>query len=172
MKGNLILTPENALAFERTMYMLDNSIKELLMVAHNLMPENLVKFGLDTALKEFCESITDSGVLKVSYHTSGINRVQLVGDTEIIVYRIIQELINNTVKHAGATEIIVQLLAHNGKLNITVEDNGKGFDVHTLDMAKGFGWRNIKNRVEHLKGTLQVTSTPGKGTGVTFEFNV
>ena len=83
MKGNLILTPENAQAFERSMNMLDSSIKELRMVAHNLMPESLVRFGLDTALKDFCESITGSGKLIVRYHSFGTEELKLEKNTEI-----------------------------------------------------------------------------------------
>ncbi len=66
MKGNLVMTPENAQAFERSMDMLDSSIKEMRRVAHNMMPEALVKFGLDTALKDFCNDINQSGALQVN----------------------------------------------------------------------------------------------------------
>ena len=67
MKGNLTMTPENTLAFERSMDMPDSSIKEMRRVAHNMMPEALVRFGLDTALKYFCNDISKSGALQVSY---------------------------------------------------------------------------------------------------------
>jgi signal transduction histidine kinase len=172
MKVNLILTPENALAFERSMNMLDSSIKELRLVAHNLMPENLVKFGLDTALKDFCRDITASGVIKVNYHSFGMEQLNLSQNTEVIIYRIIQELINNTIKHAEAKEAIVQLQLQNKQLQITVEDDGKGFDVNSLAIAKGIGWSNIKNRVEYLKGTVTIVSEKDKGTGITIEVNV
>ena len=172
MKGNLVLTPDNANAFERSMDMLDSSIKELRSVAHNLMPESLLKFGLDTALKDFCDSITGSGVLKVSYHSFGMQKELLDKNTEITLYRIIQELINNTIKHAGATEAIVQLQVHEGKLEIMVEDNGKGFDTTFLDGVKGIGWSNIKNRIEYIKATLSLTSQPGKGTSVQLLINI
>jgi signal transduction histidine kinase len=69
MKGNLIMTPDNAQAFERSMDMLDSSIKEMRRVAHNMMPEALVKFGLDTALKDFCNDVNQSGALKVNYQS-------------------------------------------------------------------------------------------------------
>jgi two-component system, NarL family, sensor kinase len=166
MKGNLVLTPENAQAFERSMNMLDSSIKELRMVAHNLMPESLVKFGLDTALKDFCGDITVSGALKVNYHSFGVEQLKLKKDAEVIIYRIIQELINNAIKHAEAKEAIVQLQLQNNQLDITVEDDGKGFDIKNLDMVKGMGWSNIKNRAEYIKAKLNVNSQQGKGTSV------
>lgn len=172
MKGNLILTPENAQAFERSMNMLDSSIKELRMVAHNLMPESLLKFGLYTALKDFCESITAGGALKIAYHGFGVEGLRLDSNTEITLYRVVQELINNSIKHAEATEAIVQLERQGNLLIITAEDNGNGFDVSILETAKGMGWANIKNRVEYLKGKLNILSEPGRGTGVTIELNV
>lgn len=172
MKENLILTPGNALAFERSMDMLDSSIKELRLVAHNLMPESLVRFGLDTALKDFCRNIAASGVLKVNYHSFGMEHLQLNQNTEVIIYRIIQELINNTIKHATAKEAIVQLELQNKQLQITVEDDGKGFDVNSLNNVKGMGWSNIKNRIEYLKGTVNILSETGKGTSITIHVDV
>jgi signal transduction histidine kinase len=91
---------------------------------------------------------------------------------EIIIYRIVQELVNNTIKHAAAKEAIVQLQYQNNQLQVTVEDDGKGFDTAGLDAAKGIGWDNIKNRVEYLKGTIHLVSEPGKGTGITIEINI
>ena len=102
MKGNLIMTPDNAQAFERSMDMLDSSIKEMRRVAHNMMPEALVKFGLDTALKDFCNDINQSGALQVSYQSIGVENAVIEQTTAITIYRIVQELINNTMKHAAA----------------------------------------------------------------------
>lgn len=172
IKDNLILTEENAQAYERSMTMLDSSIKELRTVAHNLMPESLVRFGLNTALKDFCESITGSGKLIVRYHFFGTEELKLEKNTEITLYRVIQELLNNSMKHAQATEAIVQLQQEEQLLTVTVEDNGKGFDTKLLEASKGIGWSNIKNRVEYLKGTVTIASEPGKGTGVTIELPI
>ena len=172
MKGNLIMTPDNAQAFERSMDMLDSSIKEMRRVAHNLMPEALVKFGLDTALKDFCNSINQSGALKVSYQSIGLDN-QIIDQTiAITIYRIIQELINNTIKHAAATQAIVQLSKSNGTLSVTVEDDGKGFDSTILQGTKGIGWSNIQSRVDFMKGKLDVQSAPGNGTSVLIELAV
>jgi signal transduction histidine kinase len=172
MKGNLIMTPENQQAFERSMDMLDSSIKEMRRVAHNMMPEALVKFGLDTALKDFCNDINQSGALNVNYQSIGMEAAAVDQTTAITVYRIVQELINNTMKHAAAKNAIVQLSKENNKLSITVEDDGKGFDTAILQGAKGIGWTNIQNRVEFLKGKLDINSGEGKGTSVLIEMNV
>jgi len=171
MKGNLIMTPDNARAFERSMDMLDSSIQEMRRVAHNMMPEALVKFGLDTALKDFCNDMNQSGVLNVAYSSIGLENEGIDQTTAITIYRIVQELINNTIKHAAATKAIVQLSKIDEQLSITVEDDGKGFDPVILQRVKGIGWTNIQSRVAFLKGTLDVESQPGKGTSVYIEIN-
>ncbi len=171
MKGNIIMTPENAQAFERSMDMLDSSIKEMRRVAHNMMPEALVKFGLDTALKDFCNDINQSGALKITYQSIGLDNALIDQITAITIYRIVQELLNNTLKHAAAANAIVQVSKTDGLLSVTVEDDGKGFDTSVLKQSKGIGWSNIQNRVDFLKGKLDVSSEPGKGTSVLIELN-
>jgi signal transduction histidine kinase len=171
MRGNLVMTADNQQAFERSMDMLDSSIKEMRRVAHNMMPEALVKFGLDTALKDFCEDINQSGALQVVYQSFGMENVQVEQTAAIAIYRIVQELLNNTMKHAAARTAIVQLSKTADGMNITVEDDGKGFDPVILNNAKGIGWNNIQSRVEYLKGKMDVLSAPGKGTSVNIELN-
>ena len=171
MKGNLIMTPENTLAFERSMDMLDSSIKEMRRVAHNMMPEALVKFGLDTALKDFCNEINQTGALKVNYQSIGFDGATIEQTTAITIYRIIQELVNNAMKHASAKNVIVQVSNSAEQISITVEDDGNGFDTAVLNHARGIGWSNIQNRVEFLKGKLDINSEPGKGTSVHIEIN-
>jgi signal transduction histidine kinase len=92
--------------------------------------------------------------------------------TEIIVYRIVQELLNNVLKHASASEAFVQLVKEANRLNVVVEDNGKGFDTSGLQNSKGAGWINIRSRVKYLKGQLDIHSEKDKGTLITIEFNV
>jgi two-component system, NarL family, sensor kinase len=168
MKDNLVLTPENAVQFDKSLSMLDNTIADLRKVAHNLMPEALVKFGLDEALRDFCHSIQSSSSLKVVYQQVGENR-KLSNTTEVFTYRIIQELVNNAVKHAGAKQIIVQLNINSHKLSITVEDDGKGFDINSIANSKGAGMDNIKYRVQYFNGTLDIVTAPDKGTSVNID---
>jgi signal transduction histidine kinase len=172
MKGNLILTPENHQAFERSMDMLDSSIKEMRRVAHNMMPETLVRFGLNTALKDYCSDINKSGALQISYQSIGLEKETFDQTTAVTIYRIVQELITNTMKHAAAKTAIVQLTKTNEQLSLTIEDDGKGFDTSILKQSKGIGWTNIQHRIEFLKGNLDINSEPGKGTSVHIEFRV
>lgn len=169
MKGNLIMTPDNALGFERSIDMLDSSIKEMRRVAHNMMPEALVKFGLDTALRDFCNDINQSGALQVNYQSIGLENAVIEQTTSITIYRIIQELLNNVMKHASAKSALVQVSKTNSDISITVEDDGKGFDTAILKNTKGLGWSNLRSRIDYLKGRMDVQSAPGNGTSVLIE---
>ena len=169
MKENLLLTPENAILFEKSIGMLDTTIADLRKVAHNLMPEALVKFGLNDALNDFCSSIQLASNIKVDYQKIGLERK--IGNTaETFIYRIIQELVNNAVKHADAKEILVQVAFTNNKIIVTVEDNGKGYDKNLA--STGDGLDNIAYRVKYLSGTIDTVTSPNNGTSVNIELNV
>ena len=157
--------------FERSLDMLDTSIKELRRVAHNMMPEMLIKFGLDEALKEYCNTINSTQLFKIKYQSLGMEK-RLENSTEIIIYRIVQELLNNIMKHSQASEAFVQLIREETRLNIGVEDNGKGFDIALLKNNRGAGLTSIYSRVDYLKGTLDINSEVGKGTLINIEFNL
>lgn len=174
MKENLIMTPDNAQAFERSIDMLDSSIREMRRVAHNMMPEMLLKYGLNTALKEFCNEIDRSGVTHITYQSIGMDETVIDKTTAVTIYRIAQELVNNAIKHAAAQNLLVQVHASGQEklLTLTVEDNGKGFDTSVLKHSLGMGWSNIKNRVEFLKGKIDINSAPDKGTSVLIEINL
>ncbi|AFL81273.1 histidine kinase [Aequorivita sublithincola DSM 14238] len=171
MKENLILTPENAEQFDKSLSMLDTTIVDLRKVAQNLMPEALVKFGLNEALRDFCNSIQSSSKITVNCQKIGVNR-KLNNTAEVFVYRIIQELTNNAVKHSKATEIIVQLALSETKTSITVEDNGIGYENTNLQNKNGSGLDNIEYRVQYLNGTIDTETGLNKGTSVNIELNV
>ena len=171
MKDNLVMTPDNMAVFERSLDMIDTSIKELRRVAHNMMPEMLTKFGLDEALKEYCNTINATKLITVKYQSHGME-ARLDKSVEIIIYRIIQELLNNTMKHAAATETFVQVIREGNRLNVVVEDNGKGFDSNLDSNNIGAGLTNVRSRVDYLKGQLAIHAKQGKGTLVNIEFNL
>jgi len=174
MKENLIMTPDNAQAFERSIDMLNSSINEMRRVAHNMMPEMLVKYGLDTALKEFCNEITASGATNVNYQAIEMENADINQMVSVTVYRIAQELVNNAIKHGKPKEVLVQLHLHRQEklLALTVEDDGTGLDIQSLHESQGMGWKNIQSRVDFLKGKLDVQSLPGSGTSVMIEINI
>lgn len=169
MKGNLITTEANSLAFERVLNKLDESISEMRRVAHNMMPEALLKLGLKQALADYCESLSGDQSLKVNCEIYGLDE-RMENTVEVVVYRIIQELVNNAVKHSGGDTILVQVIRQDtGRVTITIEDNGKGFDPSQTDMLQSAGMRSVKSRINYLKGTMDIKSQPGKGTSVYLE---
>jgi signal transduction histidine kinase len=172
MHSNLIMTPDNQQSFERSMDMLDNSIKEMRRVAQNMMPEALVQFGLDVALKDFASEINRTGMIKTVYESMGMEEIKIKQTMAITIYRIIQELVNNVIKHAVAQQVFIQLLLEENKLIINVDDNGTGFEKASLQSSQGMGWKNILTRVEYLKGKIDVRTAPGKGTAINIELNL
>jgi two-component system, NarL family, sensor kinase len=168
MTGNVILSEQNANIFTRALGQLDNAIVEMRRVAHSMMPEALLKFGLIDAVRDFCEGINQSGKLKVHFQAYGIEE-RLNQSTEITLYRIVQELLNNIMKHAEAMDAYVQLSEADGLLTLSVEDNGKGFNVNDLIANKGAGMSNIESRVAYLNGKMDIQSKPDEGTSVNIE---
>ena len=163
VKEKLVLSPENSALFNKSLSMLDNTIDDLRKVARNLMPEALVKFGLNEALRDFCDSIQSSSGVKVVYQQFGETRT-LDKTAEVFIYRIIQELVNNSIKHADANQIIVQFTMSSEKTGITVEDDGKGFDKKDMAHTRGTGMANITYRVQYFNGTMDIVTSPGNGT--------
>jgi signal transduction histidine kinase len=164
MKGNLTIPEEIVSSLNSAMELIDSSIKELRRVAHNLMPESLMKYGLNAALADFCHS-TD----KVTYHFFGNDR-RSDEKTEIATYRIVNELVNNSLRHSEAENINVQLLIDDTRIHVIVEDDGKGFDMETAEAKGGNGLKNIRSRVTSLGGKLEFITGLGKGTEVNVEF--
>lgn len=165
-KGDLIMTAPAMETFQRSIDMLDSSIHELRRVAHNLMPESLVRYGLSAAINDYCTSINNTGALKIIYQHFNVDRLKIDQSKINILYRIVQELINNILKHASAKKAIVQLARQNDVLAVTVEDDGKGFNTTLIQQSRGMGWANIYSRIDYLKGSLDIKSEPGKGTYV------
>jgi signal transduction histidine kinase len=149
---------------------LDRSVNELRRIARNMMPESLLNSGLEIALKETCESFTSPG-LKVDFQAYNIEK-DIAQDMQVTIFRIVQELLTNAVRHANATTILVQCSQNENTFYVTVEDNGKGFQTDKLDAGKGIGLTNVKNRVDYLKGNLEIESSPGAGTTINIEFHV
>lgn len=168
MKGNAIITKEAIDMYDHALSLLDTSIKELRHVAHNLMPETLFRYGLKQTLSDFCEGVEGKG-LKVNFAFYGLEK-RYDEKLEIATYRIIQELVNNAMKHAEATEIEVQLVSEEERLSITVQDNGKGMDLKSQNISSGKGLANIRSRVASFGGHFDLSSENGKGTEAIIEF--
>ncbi|HRH47205.1 MAG TPA: tetratricopeptide repeat protein [Panacibacter sp.] len=171
MKGNVVVSGENANTFNRAINQLDNTIVEMRRVAHSMMPEALLKFGLSEAIQDYCDGINESNRVKMKFTQLGL-RQNLEKTTEVILYRIVQELSNNALKHAAAKNIFIQLTKHERGITLTIEDDGKGFDAANLSTFKGAGLKNVQSRVDYLKGSFEIQSSPGNGSSFTIEIPV
>ena len=168
MKGNVFLSQSNVDAFNNVIHQLDQSISELRRVSHNMMPESLVKYGLKESLENYCESVNHSGQIHVQLQTYGMEERMEQG-AEIVIYRITQELLNNVIKHAEAKNVLIQLVREKERFNLTVEDDGKGFDLVKAAGKTTAGLSNIKARTAYLNGTVDIVSAAGEGTSVHVE---
>lgn len=146
---------------------LDHSANELRRIARNMMPESLLHVGLEESLKDLCTSL-QAVEKNISFEAYNISN-NIPHSVQITIYRIVQELLNNALRHANASNIIVQCSQNKNMFFITVEDNGKGFHINAPENKKGIGLFNIKNRVDLLKGRLDIHSVIGEGTTVNIE---
>lgn len=142
---------------------IDTSSKELRRISHNMLPEVLLKYGLVEAIDTFIQPINSNGKINVVFQHYGVGKIQH-SSLELVAYRVIQELINNVLKHAEAHNMLIQLNQTDQHLYLTVEDDGKGFVVGTGD---GVGMKNVRDRVSYVQGELEITSSPGNGSSIT-----
>ena len=168
MKGNSIITSENAQAFDHAITLLDTSISELRRVAHNLMPETLNHYGLKTALHDFIGEMSKNPATELTFSFFGTD-LRFESQLELTAFRIAQELVNNAMKHSGAAKIDLQLIADIDRVCIQIVDNGKGFDVKSKS-CDGKGLVSIRDRVTANNGRFEIESALGHGTEATVEF--
>lgn len=147
---------------------LSKSIKELRLIAYNLVPETINRLGLDAAIHDLCISNSLNNVT-IEYNSFELNN-KIKPSHQITIYRIVQELVNNALKHSKATLIIVQCSQNNNLFLLTVEDNGNG--LKDDENKKGLGLSNIKKRVDILDGNFEIFSNNDSGTTVNIELNI
>ncbi len=148
----------------KTLDMVDESCKEVRLIAHQMMPGALKKNGLYAAISEFVGKI-DSYNLTIKLNARGMDK-RLDGNIETVLYRIVQECVNNVIKHASATILDIDLVCDNNNIYVYINDNGKGFDTDDKDKFEGIGLKNIISRVAYLHGAAEISSKQGKGTRI------
>ncbi|MEO8254075.1 MAG: sensor histidine kinase [Flavobacterium sp.] len=164
------LDVEQRADFENILNQLDLSVSELRGVARNLMPESLLKFGLEIALKDLIGFFRTEN-REIDLQTYYIQK-DIVLSTQLNIYRIVQELLSNAIKHSEATMILVQCTQATDNFLITFEDNGKGFVKEAALLKNGMGMKNIQNRVNYLGGVLEIESILGEGTTINIELKI
>ncbi|WP_390455091.1 sensor histidine kinase [Chryseobacterium sp. Alg-005] len=153
--------------FDKMLNQVDNSIYELRRMARNMMPASLINFGLEAAIRDLCELYIRKD-LNIDFLPTDISE-NIPQNIQANIYRIVQELLSNAVKHSGATSIILQCSQFEQDFFITIEDNGKGIDQTFT--SQGMGMNNLQNRVSYLKGKMEVTSEENEGTLISIQLN-
>lgn len=148
---------------------LDDSIKEIRNISHNMAPDVLLKFGLQKAVESFISKINQAKKIEISFECNSLEEHKLDNTSKLMLYRIIQESVNNVMKYAEATHLSIQISADETELSLMIEDNGKGFDVASTLSKNGIGLKNIQLRTDYLKGKLEIDSSPKNGTTIIIE---
>ncbi len=162
---------EQQMAMQNALSLLDDSVKEVRAVSHNMMPNVLIKLGLASAIREFITKLGNAPTLKVDLEIVGLD-ARLDNQVETVLYRVIQEIVTNIIKHAEASKISMQLIRHETELNVLIEDNGIGFDSSKVDEFEGMGLKGIKTRIELLAGSVYFDSIVGRGTTVIIDIPI
>jgi two-component system, NarL family, sensor kinase len=160
--------PTGLEALQETNQLLNETIEGVRRISKDLMPSTLGLFGLKAALKEFCGMVGKPGEISLYFYEPS-SELALDERQQLLVYRIVQEAVNNALKHAQATEIHIRLMPEDGQAMLEVEDNGRGFDFANLhgtgQQAKGVGLYSIENRALMLdKMAVWGPAREGKGT--------
>ena len=138
-------------------------------LAHDLLPPVLEKFGLDAGIRELCLEFQSSKAVNVHYHNALVfNQYEV--QNQLHLFRILQELMNNSVRHGKANHICIDFLNHENQRICKYSDDGLGFDLKEESYKKGLGMKNIESRVAMLNGKLELDSGVNKGISVLISF--
>ena len=160
---------ESKEGFSFALDLLDNSVQEVRTISHNLSKGILTNFGLSGAIENLRDAINTAGRIQVKYINIG-DSSGISPEVEIEVFRIIQELITNAIKHSQSDKIFIQQINDSNTMNITVEDQGVGFDITKLK-GKGIGLDNLRYRAENIGAIYHYETAIGQGTSVSIEIN-
>jgi PAS domain S-box-containing protein len=153
---------------------LDGSIRHLREICFNLMPSVLIRGGLNMAISDLRNKLVENAGMKVFFSkNSDLNRLD--SNLEIVIYRISQEFINNMIKHAEATELVIELgfSAEEETISLYLKDNGKGFNLEKInEIEENRGYENLKTKVKAFNGEVEMRSSPGKGTSTFVKFPI
>ncbi len=165
MKSGAAMVYADVERFDKALELLDESVREMRRVSHHLMPDSLSRFGLKPAVDDFCRNFSSA----VTFDYFG-DETRLDPKLEVVIYRCIHELVNNAMKHSGASQIMVQIMQEPDRIAFTVQDDGCGFDLSAE--TKGTGLQNIRTRIASFGGNFQIDSQKNRGTEVNAEFQL
>jgi len=149
---------------------LNQTFLQVRQISHNFIPQMLDDIGLQSGLSEMCKLINKAGLIEATFEADE-NLPALPAEKKLLLYRIIQELVQNAVKHSGAASIKVKLSYSGNELTATVHDDGCGFDANAPGFSRGIGLKNIENRALLLNAVLEIFAAPDKGTTAIVKFS-
>ena len=155
----------NKLMFDSIVTMIDDSRGELRNISFNIMPGSFIKYGLIVAIDELANRVNNSDQMKLVFSHTGFEE-RLKENFEITIYRIVQEAINNVIKHADASTVHLKLVLNRNNCLLFIKDNGKGMEDFEQFKGKGLGWKSIYSRVEMLNGSIDVNTGINRGTEI------
>jgi signal transduction histidine kinase len=160
-----IKDPSGIQILGNTNHLVNEAINTIKEVSNNLSPHVLSNFGLSSAISAFTAKINQTKALEIDFK-SNMEKERLENDKEVVIYRAVCELINNSILHSGASRIEIELNKHEKFVTLQFNDNGRGFDTSRLEKEdnKGMGISNIETRVKSIEGVFILESNPGKGT--------
>lgn len=163
--GEKINDPTGTVILNNTNHLVNEAINTLKDISNNLSPHVLSNFGLSSALSAFTAKINQTKAIEIDFK-SNMENMRLETEKEVVIYRASCELINNSIRHSGASRIEIDLNKHEKFITLQFYDNGRGFDTSSLgsEDTKGMGLSNIETRVKSVDGVFILESTPGKGT--------
>ena len=164
------MTAEQRDIFNNTLYVVDEALRSLREISNNLSPHALTDFGLARGIQIFVDKAAALHKVKISFATN-LRGERYDPDIEVIMYRVVCELITNSLKHSGCSEIRLSLSVAGDTLEMQYSDNGRGFDPQAM-MDCGMGLSNINSRVSSLNGTFDIRSSKGRGMCASVKVNV
>lgn len=165
-----IANEEDIVAVTNAGLLIDQSITDLRQISHNLMPSALIRLGLVAALNDMALKINSGRKVKVRINAMGIDQ-RLPENFEIALYRVVQESVNNILKHANASNIFISLNKTGEAIDLEISDDGRGMEKDQEIKGKGIGWDDIRSRVSMFNGKMMMYSQPGKGTRLNINFS-
>ena len=159
-------------ALQNAQKLLEEAYQKIRGMAHSKNSGVMSDQGLLPAIKKMAQTITETDALEVTIEDFGLGE-RMENSLELSIFRMIQELVANAIKHAEASQVTIQLTQHDDSLNIIVEDDGNGFDRSKLNKKQsGIGLASIEKRIEHLEGNITIDSILGQGTTILIDIPV
>lgn len=155
------MSKEQLEILQNTRFVIDESIRSVREISNNMSPQILMDFGLAQGVQSFISRIQSLHTIDVAFDTN-LKKERFDNDIEVVLYRVICELINNSLKHSGCDKIVISLIFKESALELHYNDNGRGFNTDNA-MSSGMGLSNITSRIESLNGELKIFGNEGSG---------